>query len=335
MGEHSMIDTGVQKRNPFPGIRPFTSAEDKYFFGRDGVISDVLDLMNAYRFVALSGASGSGKTSLIQSGIIPALLTREKQEWIPVSLKPGPRPMESLVRAFQKVFPKKLTEPDVQAFLTGSQDLGELIQEKGLGSHSYYLVVDQFEELFRCGPGGRRSPRDPDIRRFVDLLVKATKAEHPGIYVMLSIRSDFIESCASFRGLADLMNKSKYMLPLMAKEALSEAIAGPVIQAGVRLEPGFTDYILEELEEVEFPLPVMQHAMMKTWDHWSEQGETDQPLSINDYQSVGPARTVINKHLDRIYDSLSKEQKQIAERLFKSITAKSEQSNGYGKQAAL
>ena len=64
MGEPSIIDTGVLKRNPFPGIRPFTSAEDKYFFGRDGVTSEVLDLLHDNRFVALVGASASGKTSL-------------------------------------------------------------------------------------------------------------------------------------------------------------------------------------------------------------------------------------------------------------------------------
>ena len=73
------------------------------------------------------------------------------------------------------------------------RSLGELIKEKGLGSHNYFLVVDQFEEIFRMHPGGKFAPGIPDIRRFVDLLVKAVKGERPGIYVMLSVRSDFIE----------------------------------------------------------------------------------------------------------------------------------------------
>ena len=110
MGEPLMIKTDVLKRNPFPGIRPYTSAEDKLFFGRDEVTSDVVDLLQKNKFVALVGASASGKTSLIQAGVIPALLSQEKQEWIPVSICPGTRPVENLVRGFQKVFPKKLDE---------------------------------------------------------------------------------------------------------------------------------------------------------------------------------------------------------------------------------
>ena len=130
-----MIKTGILERNPFPGVRSFTSAEEKYFFGRENAVAEVLDLLLANRFVALVGASGSGKTSLIQSGIIPALLTDENKEWVPVTVQPGLMPVESLIRGFQQVFPKKLTESDVQAFLTGSQSLGDMINddESGLG----------------------------------------------------------------------------------------------------------------------------------------------------------------------------------------------------------
>ena len=79
-----MINTGVIRKNPFPGSRPFVSAEDKFFFGRSGAVTELVDTLQANRFVALVGASASGKTSLIQSGIVPALLADIKQEWIPV-----------------------------------------------------------------------------------------------------------------------------------------------------------------------------------------------------------------------------------------------------------
>lgn len=335
MGEPSMIDTGVLRRNPFPGIRPFTSAEDKYFFGRESITSEVLELLYNHRFVALAGASGSGKTSLIQSGIIPALITDDKTEWVPVTIRPGQKPVESLIRGFQQVFPKKLKEADVQSFITGSTELGDLIQEKGLGSHNYYLVIDQFEELFRRGPTGGRSPKDPENRRFVDLLVKAAKGERPGIYVMLSIRSDFIEACSAFRALTELMNKSKYLLPPMSREALTQSISGPVQQAGARLEPGFTEYLLDDLEEVDTPLPQLQHALMRTWEHWSQQGDVDQPISISDYQAIGTLKTALSAHLDEAFNELDENQQHIAERLFKSITAKSDQYNGYRRQATL
>lgn len=338
MGEPSMIKTGVLQRNPFPGIRPFTSSEDKFFFGRDGVVTEVLDSLLVNRFVALVGASGSGKTSLIQSGIIPELLTDVQQEWVPVIIQPGLKPVESLIRGFQKVFPKKITESDVQSFLSGSQSLGDLINEKGLGSHNYYLVVDQFEELFRNAPSAKKKKkngRSPETVRFVDLLVKAVTEEKPGIYVMLSIRSDYINACSTYRTLTEQMNKSKYLLPLMTREALSKSIMGPIRLAGASVESGFEEYLLDDLEEVEPQLPMLQHALMRTWDYWIQGGNLDQPITIGDYQAIGTIRNALNDHLDEAYGELDQNQRSICERLFKTITYKSEQHDGFRRLASL
>ena len=335
MGDPSMINTGVLKKNPFHGIRPYTSAEDKLFFGRDDVTREVLELLKENRFLALVGASASGKTSLIQSGIIPALITQEQHEWVPVVVRPGTKPVENLIRSFQQVFPKKLNETDIHTFLSGNQDLGDLIIDKGLGSHNYFLVVDQLEELFRSGPSMHIQSKDPGLRRFIDLLVKAATSERPGIYVMLSIRSDFIEASAAFRSLTELMNRSKYLLPQMSREAFAASITGPVGQAGVNLETGFVDYLLDDLEELEMPLPQLQHALMRTWESWSARDEREDPVSINDYQSVGTVKSAISDHLEEIYSELDHPQKLICERLFKSITAKSDQYNGFRRQASI
>jgi hypothetical protein len=335
MGESSLIDTGVLKGNPFPGIRPFTSAEDKYFFGREGVTSELLELLYDNRFVALVGASASGKTSLIQSGIIPALIIEGKHEWIPISVTPGLKPLENLIRGIQQVFPNKLKESDIPSFLTGTQDLGELILEKGLGSHNYFLVVDQFEDLFRAGPGGKKAARDPETRRFIDLLVRAVKIERPVIHVMLSIRSDFIEDSSAYRTLTELMNLSKYILPQMSRESIAASINGPVHRAGARLEPGFVEYLLDELEEIETPLPRLQHALMRTWETWSAQGDREQPITINDYQSTGTVRSSLSDHLEEAFAEMDENKKQICERLFKTLTGKSDQHNGYRRQATL
>ena len=335
MGEPSLIGAGVLQRNPFPGIRPYTSAEEKYFFGRDTTVKEVLESLLGNRFLALVGSSGSGKTSLIQSGIIPALLTDEKQEWIPVTIRPGNKPVESLIRGFQQVFPKKLKETDVQSFLAGTQSLGELINEKGLGSHNYYLVVDQFEELFRTGPSLKKNSKNPETARFVDLLVRAAKNDRPGIYVMLSIRSDFIDACSTYRSLTEQMNRSKYLLPQMSGESLTKAILGPIEQAGASVEEGFVDLLLEDLDEVETQLPMLQHALMRTWDFWTQHGNRDQPITISDYKAIGTIKRALSDHLDEAYEELDEKQKEICERLFKSITSKSDKYNGFRRKASL
>ena len=338
MGEPSTIKTGVLQTNPFPGIRPYTSMEDKYFFGRDAVISDLIDSLRKNRFVALVGATGSGKTSLIQSGIVPALLSDENQEWVPISIRPGVKPVESLIRGFQQVFPTKLTEKDVLHFLSGSQSIGDLVNEKGLGNHNYYLVIDQFEELFRnqmFGQNKKKNGRSPEAKRFVDLLMGAVEEKRPGIYVMLSIRSDFIDACAVYRTLTEKMNRSKYLLPQMTREALSKAILGPINQAGANVEAGFGEYLLDDLEDVEVKLPILQHSMMRTWDHWMQQGDMDQPITINHYQAIGTLRSALGKHLEDIYKVLNYAQQSVCEHMFKSITFKTGGQEGFRRPATL
>ena len=245
-----MINTGVTRKNPFPGSRPFVSAEDKYFFGRAGAVSELVDTLRDNRFVALVGASASGKTSLIQSGIIPALLSDIKREWIPVSIRPGAQPMLSLIRGFQQVFPQKISDFEVNSFLSSTQSIGEFITEKNLGNYHYYLVVDQFEELF-TGPAStkkkRRNGRNPESRQFIENLVAALEDKETQIYVMLSIRSDFLDVCTSYRLLTDQINKSKYILPQMNREALSEAITEPIHQSGASVAPGFEKYLLDDV----------------------------------------------------------------------------------------
>lgn len=338
MGDPSMIKTGVLQRNPFPGIRPFTSAEDKYFFGREGVVSEILDSLLTNKFVALVGASGSGKTSLVQSGIIPALITDEKKEWVPVSVRPGTRPVENLIRGVQQVFPKKITESDVQSFLAGFQSLGDLLNEKGLGSHNYYLVVDQFEELFISGPSQRKKKkngRTPETVRFVELLVKAVTEERPGIYVMLSIRSDFIDACSTYRMLTEQMNRSKYLLPQMNRDALSKAILGPIRKSGADVEPGFEEYLLDDLEELDSQLAKLQHALMRTWDYWIQQGDRERPIAISDYQAIGTVSNALSDHLDEAFDELDQAQQKICERMFKTITYKGDHQDGFSRKVSL
>jgi hypothetical protein len=338
MGESSLTNTGIQKRNPFPGIRSFTAAEDKFFFGRDTAIAEVVDLIRTYRFCALVGPSGSGKTSLIHSGIIPELITDKKQDWIPIIVRPGLNPLEGLVRGFQQVFPHQITESDVHTFVNSSMDLGDLISKKGLEGHNFYLVVDQFEELFISWPTVRKKKkngRHPEATRLVDLLINAVESEKPSIYVMISIRSDFMDACSLYRALAEKMNKSKYLLTPMTRAALSKAILGPIQRAGARVESGFEEYLLDDLEEVEIQLPMLQHALMRTWDFWIHQGNLEKPITISDYQSIGTLKNAIGDHLEEAFHELNQFQKEIGERLFKSITYKGEQNEVFRRQSPL
>jgi len=337
MGEPSMINTGVLQRNPFPGSRPFFSAEDQLFFGRDNAVSELIDILVQRRFVALVGASASGKTSLIQSGVIPALLSDMKEEWVPVYIRPGKRPMESLIRGVQQVFSKKISESDVHAFLNGPGSIGDFLIEKGLGNYHYFLVVDQFEELFTwpVAVKKRKSGRNPDSVQFISHLMKLVDGEMPRIFLMLSIRSEFLDYCSNYRILTEHLNKSKYLLPQMNRQDLTEAILEPFRVGGAKVEAGFEEYILNDLEELEPQLPLLQHALKRTWDHWKRIGNMDQPVSFEDYQACGGIRTGLGRDLENLYQSLEFYQKEICERIFKTIAFKTGREEVFSRRTTL
>ncbi len=332
-----MINTGVLQRNPFPGSRPFFSAEDQFFFGRDEAVSELLKILLKRRFVALVGASASGKTSLIQSGIIPALLSDMKEEWVPVFIRPGKRPLESLIRGFQKVFSKKISESDVHAFLRNTNSLGSFLIEKGLGNYNYFLVVDQFEELFTWPVvlKKRKSGRNADALPFINHLMELVEEAEPRIYLMLSIRSEFLDYCSNFRGLTEHLNKSKYLLPQMSQQDLKEAILEPLRVSGASVDNGFEDYLLKELKDVEPQLPLLQNALKQTWNQWKKHGRADQPISLDDYRAAGSIRGGLSRDLENIYQSMEFYQKEICERIFKTIAFKTGRQEAYSRRTTM
>ena len=337
MGDPTMINTGVLQRNPFPGCRPFLSAEDQLFFGRDKAITELLDILLKRRFVAVVGASASGKTSLIQSGVIPALLADMKREWVPVFIRPGRRPMESLIRGFQRVFSKNISESDVHSFLKSSQSIGDFLLEKGLGNFHYFLVVDQFEELFTWPVAlkKKKSGKNPDAVHFVSHLMRLVDAAEPQIFLMLSIRADFLDYCSSFRELTEHLNRSRYLLPKMSRNDLKEAILEPFRVAGASVESGLEEYLLSDIEEVEPYLPMLQHALKQTWNHWKSRGNTNLSVSLEDYQSTGAVRNGLGRDLENLYQSLEFYQKEICERIFKTIAFKTERQEAYSRRTSL
>ncbi len=333
-----MINTRVQQRNPFPGIRPFSPAEDKFFFGRETVISELLEMLHLRRFVAMAGPSGGGKTSLIQSGIIPELITDDKENWVPVYIRPGIRPVESLVRGLKKVFPNKITDSDVQVFLQDTRNLSDLILDKELGNYKYFIVVDQFEELFRPDPTvkkKRKNGTNPDSRRFSELLASTVKDQNPEVYVMISIRLDYLDDCSLLRPLSELIGRNRYLLPEMTRESLSRSILGPIHQAGARAEAGFEEFLLDDAGEASHPLPMLQHALMRTWDQWAQRGDSERPISRDDYQAVGSVNSSLGHHLEEVFAGLDSGQQNVAERLFKTITLKTDQHSGAARQASI
>src|SRR5690242_10582563 len=217
--------------NPFVGLRPFESDESLLFFGRQEQTVELLERLNRNHFVAVTGSSGSGKSSILKAGLIPRLkagyLVNDSDKWVICSMKPGQSPVCNLADAIlaQLNDAKNFTATGIQ----------EKINEKGVDAitdvlklwnndTNFFLLVDQFEELFRFSMDNVDTTKKDEAIDFVNILLELSNQIDLSIYVVITMRSDFIGDCAQFCGLPEAMNQSQYIVPKLNRIQLETAI---------------------------------------------------------------------------------------------------------------
>ena len=319
--------------NPFPGLRPFEADEDHLFFGREREIDDLLRRLRTTRFLAVVGTSGSGKSSLIRSGLIPSLfsgfMAKAGTSWRVATLRPGEDPFGHLATALSPPDILGSAEPELagtQAVLIDAtlrrspRGLVEAVRLAHLPpGDNLLVVVDQFEELFRFRRSRQIEHSRDEAIGFVRLLLEAAKQNDAPIYVVLTMRSDFIGDCMEYPGLAEAVNDGQYLVPRMGRDALRSAISGPVAVAGGKIAPRLVQRLLNEIGDNHDQLPVLQHALMRSWDHWAAQ-EGDQPLDVANYEAIGTMQHALSLHAEEAYAEAGTARQDLVGRLFKALT---------------
>ena len=212
--------------NPFPGLRPFEPDEDHLFFGRDRQVDALLRKLRTTRFLPILGTSGSGKSSLVRSGLIPTLygggMTRAGSRWRVTIVRPGEDPLGNLATALaapealgQQSGDQGLTRAFFETTLRASQlGLIECVQQARIPAADNVLVlVDQFEEIFRYKRSRRVVPAREEAIALVKLLLASARHREVPCYVALTMRSDFIGDCMEFRDLPEMINAGLYWCP--------------------------------------------------------------------------------------------------------------------------
>jgi WD40 repeat protein len=332
------------KPNPFPGLRPFLEHEKHLFFGRERQVAELVDRLGDTRFLAVVGTSGSGKSSLVRAGLLPELhggnLVRAGSRWEVIVMRPGGGPMVNLAAAFLDgdLFDASGADPltPILTTLTRSRfGLVEAVRQSDLTPGSNLLViVDQFEEIFRFH--AQLEDGDEHAADFVNLLLEATRQNEVPIYVALTMRSDFLGDCAQFTGLAEAVNDGEYLIPRMNRDQCRLAIEGPVRVGGATIAPRLTQRLLNEIGDNPDQLPVLQHALMRTWDHWAARNPaassaegTLAPIDIEDYEGVGGMAEALSRHADEVFLALANDrQRDLAKRLFKALTERGAEARG-------
>ena len=356
---------GVEKpSNPFPGLRPFDFAESHLYFGRDGQSDQLIRKLSDKRFVAVVGTSGSGKSSLVRAGLLPDLFSGfmpgAGSHWRVALMRPGNDPLGNLARALcsKKVFgPREEDEEDgrtqeqreddrrlreenrqIQEAVTeatlrrGSLGLVEAVRQNQMPSNECLLVVaDQFEELFRFARAYASEQYRYEAAAFVKLLLEAARQREQNIYVVLTMRSDFLGDCSIFWDLPEAINEGQYLIPRMTRDQRAEAITGPVAVSGGQITQRLVNRLLNDMGDNPDLLPILQHALMRTWDEWSVMGKehravhSGEAIDLCCYEAVGTMSEALSRHADEAYDELPDDRARlIAEKVFKSLTEKGE-----------
>ena len=310
------MKTDLGPDRPFPGLRPYNALEHEWFFGREEQTLGLYRLLDRGRLITVVGSSGSGKSSLVRAGLLP-LLAKETgaagtPRWGAWEMRPGNEPLQRLTDALAGEGPTDVE--DVAAFEHGGrrQSLGFLLRQSSFGLLDALkvadgtdgaiplLLVDQFEELFRFAdlPGTEveKSARRQEAAAFVQLLLEATRAADSRLRVIATLRSDYFGDCARFHGLPEAVTGSQYLVPSLTRDQREQTIRGPICKAGGTITDELVERLLADSAEELDQLPVLQHALMRTW----HQSATPRHLTWTDYRNVGGLSAAISQHADSL-----------------------------------
>ena len=330
------------KSNPFPGLRPFSLDECHLFFGREGQADEILLKLSQNRSVTVLGYSGSGKSSLMYCGLIPMLyggfMTQTGPNWKVIITRPGTSPIQNLTDSIVDflLVEGRIEETDKQIHRSvinsvlhsgpnGLLEISRYIQSST--DENIFFLIDQFEELFRYKDSSAEGAVD-ESTEFVSLILTTVGQTAVPTYLALSMRADFMGDCASFPGLTNLVNKSNYLVPQMTREQKRMVIEGPVAVGGGKISQRLVKRLLSDIGDDQDQLPILQHALMRTWDYWLANREPGEPMDMRHYNSIGQISQALSLHANEAFEELNSQDKEIAEILFKAITEKNQESQG-------
>lgn len=301
-----------EPENPYKGLHAFQMTDARDFFGRDDLTEKLIEHMcdddPYYRFLAIVGPSGSGKSSLVKAGLIPALWKGSisgSEKWFVVDMIPGAHPLDKLETALIRV----------AANQTGN--LREQLQrdERGLlrvsdiilpgDKTELVIVVDQFEEVFTL-------VEDEEARQhFLDLLRIAVSDVRSRVRVVVTLRADYYDRPLHYPEFGKLIrNRMETVLPLSAK-GLERAIRGPVERVGVTFEQGLVEQVVSQMNYQAGALPLLQYALTELFDR--REGRL---LTTKAYQQIGGAVGALANRADEIYQGLTEEGQELAHQMF-------------------
>lgn len=337
---------------PYPGLRPFKQTESDIFFGRDDCIEALTNKLDSHHFIAVTGDSGCGKSSLVRAGLLSRLRTVQignNEHWRIANMRPGNQPFFRLADALlkntddpeklalreeylsyphHKIKSENVVVSHLQKELLGDLEKSYKILEKILpDNHNLLIVVDQFEELFHHANKGEKE----EVKYFIQWLLASCRPQKNKIYVVITMRSEFLEDCTQYGSLISAINHGFFQVPHPTRENLRETIELPAQIYEGNLEAALVDRLLDDVETMEKNsrfdhLLLLQHALLIMWLNVNDSPQ--KKLTLQHYQEIGNDLVVVlNQNAESACTNFSDIDNKTAEILFRRISRGDERGN--------
>ncbi|MFN6560496.1 MAG: pentapeptide repeat-containing protein [Nostoc sp. ChiSLP01] len=317
---------------PYKGLSYFdcTEADAKLFYGRTALTDELLEKVRSGNFLAVLGASGSGKSSVVRAGLLYQLKLGRRlsgsDTWQLKIFRPGINPLQNLALAFVE---SELSDIERASQLAkaeeliakGAVGLGQLITASQ--TQRVVLVVDQFEETFtQCQDITKR-------QQFFKCLLGALQGDDNKLCLIITMRADFFGKCLEqeYGGLAKKIQEHLVTVTPMIREDLETAIIKPAEQVNLAVEPELVAQMIADVENSPGSLPLLQYTLTELW-----QQRTEERLTLTTYGKLGGVRGTLQTRATEVYESLSLEEQQATKRIFLELTQLGERTEDTRRQ---
>ena len=336
---------------PYRGLDAFREEDSAFFFGRgseddpESAIGQLVRKVREHQFVMVVGRSGSGKSSLVYAGLLPALRRARDRFWTVLSLQPGSDPLGALAAAFNPhadhegaaKYANRITE-EADELRTGKSDvLSRMIRQeldRAEGKPDRLLLyIDQWEELYTQVPPSsdkeRAAHHSADVDRFINLLLTASRSAP--VVVVATMRADFYDPLIGHQAIKSLLPTRQVLLGKMLRSELEQTILEPARKVGLTFNPPrLVQRILDEVGEGEGMLPLLQYALKETWA--LRKGGA---MTADSYERSGGVREAIRITAERTFDALPLADQEAARQLFLRLVTPGEGQEDTRARAAM
>jgi len=316
---------------PFQGLQYYDEKDADRFFGRETLIAKIVGRFSNSRFLTVIGASGSGKSSVVRAGVIPALRRGERLadgsmpptdsgQWDIRIFTPSAHPLDALAASLTRESESVSAAAALRVDLAKEPQALNLIARRLLaqnGKKRLMLVIDQFEEVFT------QCRQDDERRAFIENLLYAIDPANPQpITVLLTLRADFYPQLAFQDHLRELVSQNQEFIGAMSRDELTRAILQPAALGNWKVQEGLVEVILDDLGNEPGALPLLSHALLETWKR-----RRGRVLTVSGYTASGGVRGAIAQTAETVFrQRLSLEQQPIARMIFIKLAEMGEDS---------